>query len=269
MFKVKHARTADAVVAGFRYHKSGPVVGSLLLGLYDDDGVLHHVGVSASFTAARRKELVDELAPYREDPPTDHPWAAWADGTGARAGGSGCPARSAAGPARRTSRWEPLRPELVVEVGYDAMEGDRFRHTAQFKRWRPDRDATVVHVRPARPSGPVRRRRRTGGAARKRRPRTVAGRADRCARARHRPSLRRAGLRRACSAVAGRPAARVGRCAGRARRGRERLDRLRARWPGSCSAGAARPITRYQCAHGQGAAGLEQPRRRQHLRHRA
>ena len=134
MYKVKHARTADVVVAGFRYHKSGPVVGSLLLGLFGDDGQLHHVGVSASFTAARRVELLDELAPYREGAGETHPWLGDGGEDGQRVPG---------GISRWTGKkdlsWEPLRPELVAEVGYDAMEGERFRHTAQFKRWRPDR----------------------------------------------------------------------------------------------------------------------------------
>ncbi|WP_212841222.1 ATP-dependent DNA ligase [Catellatospora sp. IY07-71] len=131
MHKIKHSRTADAVVAGFRYHTSGPVVGSLLLGLYDDQGTLHHVGVSASFTAARRAELLTELEPYRN--PTGHPWASASDGQRV----PGAPSRWTGG---KDLAFEPLRPELVVEVAYDAMEGDRFRHTAQFKRWRPDRD---------------------------------------------------------------------------------------------------------------------------------
>ncbi|NKY09840.1 ATP-dependent DNA ligase [Cellulomonas hominis] len=138
MFKVKHTRTADCVVAGFRWHKTGGVVGSLLLGLWTDDGRLQHVGVAASFPMARRKTLVDELAPLRAEDLSQHPWGDWAD-------------QSAHGDKRMpgaVSRWNaskdlsfvPLRPELVVEVGYDHMEGDRFRHTAQFKRWRPDRD---------------------------------------------------------------------------------------------------------------------------------
>jgi ATP-dependent DNA ligase len=130
MFKIKHERTADCVVAGFRYHKSGPIVGSLLLGLYDGDN-LRHVGVAASFTMARRKELLDELAPYRKNAEKEHPWFS-----------------SEWGPGGSASRWnagkdlsfEPLRPELVVEVAYDYMEGARFRHTAQFRRWRTDRD---------------------------------------------------------------------------------------------------------------------------------
>src|SRR4051794_36529092 len=129
--KVKHKRTADCVVAGYRWHKSGPVVGSLLLGLYDGDS-LRHVGVAASFTMARRKELLDELAPYRDAAGEDHPWMR----------------EQAHGPGGSGSRWnagkdlsfEPLRPELVVEVAYDYMEGARFRHTAQFRRWRSDRD---------------------------------------------------------------------------------------------------------------------------------
>lgn len=138
MFKFKHARTADCVVAGFRWHKSGPVVGSLLLGLYDEHGTLRHVGVSASFTAARRKELLDELAPYRMESFEGHPWADWANQSPAP--GNRMPGTISRWSAGKTLEWQPLRPELVVEVAYDAMEGDRFRHTAQFKRWRPDRD---------------------------------------------------------------------------------------------------------------------------------
>jgi ATP-dependent DNA ligase len=140
MFKIKHARTADCVVAGFRYHKSGPVVGSLLLGLYGADGMLHHVGVSASFSAARRKELLDELAPYRDNAMDGHPWAGWLDGIAeAELTGQRLPGGVSRWTGKKDLSWEPLRAELVVEVGYDAMEGDRFRHTAQFKRWRPDR----------------------------------------------------------------------------------------------------------------------------------
>ena len=132
MFKIKHARTADCVVAGYRLHKSGPVLGSLMLGLYDDSGQLQHVGVAASFPMARRAQLIDELAPYLSD--GEHPWL-----------GDVVPERNpnqAAG-----SRWNngkdlsfvPLRPELVAEVAYDHMEGTRFRHTAQLKHFRPDR----------------------------------------------------------------------------------------------------------------------------------
>jgi ATP-dependent DNA ligase len=137
MFKVKHERTADCVVAGFRWHKSGPVVGSLLLGLYDDEGVLHHVGVSASFPMKRRKELVDELAPYRMDDLDGHPWGHWAAGATA---GERLPGATSRWNAGKDLSWVALRPELVVEVAYDHMEGTRFRHTAQFRRWRPDRD---------------------------------------------------------------------------------------------------------------------------------
>ena len=132
MFKVKHERTADCVVAGFRWHKSGPVVGSLLLGLYEDNGQLRHVGVAASFPMARRKTLVDELAPYRDNAGESHPWHALG-----LEHGPGGPSRWN---AKKDLSFEPLRPELVVEVAYDYMEGSRFRHTAQFRRWRPDRD---------------------------------------------------------------------------------------------------------------------------------
>lgn len=144
MKKVKHARTADCVVAGFRWHKSGPVVGSLLLGLYDEEGHLHHVGVSASFTAARRTELLDELAPYRLSDLSEHPWSAWAEQTAEPPAPGDAPTRMPGAPSRWTGKkdlsWEPLRPDLVVEVAYDHMEDDRFRHTARFTRWRPDRE---------------------------------------------------------------------------------------------------------------------------------
>ncbi|GGU22971.1 ATP-dependent DNA ligase [Streptomyces lavendofoliae] len=137
MYKIKHERTADVVVAGYRFHKSGPVVGSLLLGLYDDHGALQHVGVCAAFTAQRRAELVDELEPLRMDPPDGHPWAAWTDESAHET------ARLPGAPSRWSGKkdlsWVALRPELVCEVGYDHMEGSRFRHTAQFRRWRPDR----------------------------------------------------------------------------------------------------------------------------------
>ena len=139
MFKVKHARTADCVVAGFRWHKSGPIVGSLILGLFDDEGNLHHVGVAASFTMKRRAELVDELAPYRPDAMAEHPWAAWG---GASAEAERMPGAASRWNAGKDLSWEPLRPELVVEVAYDQMQGDRFRHATQFLRWRTDRDPT-------------------------------------------------------------------------------------------------------------------------------
>ncbi|MGX4734746.1 ATP-dependent DNA ligase [Kitasatospora griseola] len=139
MFKVKHTRTADCVVAGYREHKSGPVVGSLLLGLYDPGGRLQHVGVSASFPMARRRELVEELAPLRLDGDdlTGHPWAAWADEQAQAA--DRLPGAVSRWTGKKDLSWVPLRPERVAEVGYDHMEGTRFRHTTQFKRWRPDR----------------------------------------------------------------------------------------------------------------------------------
>ncbi len=137
MFKVKHERTADCVVAGFRWHKSGQVIGSLLLGLYDDSRALQHVGVSASFPMQRRAELVTELEPYRMVSSAGHPWAAWAEAE-AHAGGR-LPGAVSRWNAKKDLSWLPLRPELVVEVAYDHMEGTRFRHTAQFRRWRPDR----------------------------------------------------------------------------------------------------------------------------------
>ncbi|MFF2076061.1 ATP-dependent DNA ligase [Kitasatospora sp. NPDC058162] len=137
MFKIKHERTADCVVAGYREHKSGPVVGSLLLGIHDDEGRLQHVGVCAAFSMARRRELVEELAPLRMDDLTQHPWGAWAEES-AHAEGRlpGAVSRWTGG---KDLSWIALRPERVVEVAYDHMEGTRFRHTAQFRRWRPDR----------------------------------------------------------------------------------------------------------------------------------
>jgi ATP-dependent DNA ligase len=140
MLKVKHERDCDCVVAGFRWHKKGDrtLVGSLLLGLYDDAGALQHVGVCASFSTAKRKELVDFLAPYRKDALVSHPWKHWADH-----GGDEEAKRMPGGQSRwsqgKDLSWEPLRPELVVEVAYDHMQGDRFRHIAQFRRWRPDK----------------------------------------------------------------------------------------------------------------------------------
>ena len=152
MFKVKHARTADCVVAGFRWHKSGPVVGSLLLGLWTDDGRLQHVGVAASFPMARRKTLLDDLAPYRGADPAEHPWAGWADASAHES--RRLPGAVSRWNAGKDLSFEPLRPELVVEVAYDHMEGDRFRHTAQFRRWRPDRDpATCTYAQLEEPVG--------------------------------------------------------------------------------------------------------------------
>lgn len=138
MFKIKHERTADCVVAGFRWHAGGDAVGSLLLGLFTGDGRLQHVGVAASFPMARRRSLLDELAPYRDVDLDEHPWGAWADAE-AHAGRR-MPGAVSRWNAAKDLSFVPLRPELVVEVGYDHMEGDRFRHTAQFRRWRQDRD---------------------------------------------------------------------------------------------------------------------------------
>ena len=139
MIKVKHARTADCVVAGFRWHKNGPgtLIGSLLLGLYDDRARLHHVGVTSSFTLGTRKALAEELAPLRERALEEHPWKEWADAqqhvTTRMPGGQ---SRWSAG---KDLSWEPLRVERVCEVKYDHMQGDRFRHAAVFQRWRPDK----------------------------------------------------------------------------------------------------------------------------------
>ncbi|HET8779908.1 MAG TPA: ATP-dependent DNA ligase [Agromyces sp.] len=137
MFKIKHERTADCVVAGFRWHKSGGVVGSLLLGLYDGDGRLHHVGVAASFPMARRASLVAELEPLVATDLAEHPWGEWADQEAHQS--TRMPGAVSRWSAGKNLSFVPLRPELVVEVAYDHMEGDRFRHTAQFRRWRTDR----------------------------------------------------------------------------------------------------------------------------------
>jgi len=142
MLKVKHERDCDCVVAGFRWHKTGEktLVGSLLLGLYDDSGNLQHVGVCASFTNAKRAELVKFLAPYRKKALEDHPWRDWAEAQpSAEAEGQRMPGAQSRWSAGKNLSWEPLRPELVVEVAYDHMQGDRFRHTAQFRRWRSDK----------------------------------------------------------------------------------------------------------------------------------
>jgi ATP-dependent DNA ligase len=139
MLKVKHDRTADCVVGGFRWHKDGEGVGSLLLGIYDDDGSLHHVGVCTSFSVKRRKELVDELAPLRDRALDGHPWQAWAEAE-AQAGGQRLPGGGNRWNRAKDMSWEPLRAERVVEVSYDNLQGDRFRHATHFVRWRPDRD---------------------------------------------------------------------------------------------------------------------------------
>ncbi len=139
MIKIKHARTADCVVAGFRWHKDGrnTLVGSLLLGLYDDGGRLHHVGVTSSFTRARRRELVEELGPLRERAVEEHPWRDWADAASHEA--TRMPGGQSRWSGGKDLSWEPVRIERVCEVKYDHMQGDRFRHAATFLRWRPDR----------------------------------------------------------------------------------------------------------------------------------
>ena len=139
MLKIKHARTADCVVAGFRWHKAGPgeLVGSLLLGLYDDHGRLHHVGVTSAFTMATRRALAQELAPLREHALDDHPWREWAEAM--EGGTTRMPGGQSRWSAGKDLSWEPLRVERVCEVKYDHMQGDRFRHAAVFGRWRPDR----------------------------------------------------------------------------------------------------------------------------------
>jgi ATP-dependent DNA ligase len=142
MLKIKHERTADVVVAGYRLHKTStpqqPLLGSLLLGLYDGQGRLQHIGVAASFTAKRRAELIDELAPLVVDDLSEHPWGEWSDW--AIANPDRVPGTQSRWSAGKDLSFVPLRPERVLEVGYDHMEGSRFRHTAQFKRWRTDRD---------------------------------------------------------------------------------------------------------------------------------
>jgi ATP-dependent DNA ligase len=138
MLKIKHARTAECVVAGFRWHKTGPniLIGSLLLGLYDGTGRLHHVGVTSSFTMATRKALVAELEPLRNNAMASHPWREWAEAGAEMTRMPGGQSRWSAG---KDLSWEPLRIERVCEVKYDHMQGDRFRHAATFLRWRPDR----------------------------------------------------------------------------------------------------------------------------------
>ena len=141
MLKVKHERECDCVVAGFRWHKKGnrDAVGSLLLGLYDEAGSLQHVGVCASFSDKKRKELVEFLAPLRENALQGHPWKEWAFSPDEVEAGRRVPGAQSRWSQGKDLSWEPLRPELVVEVAYDHMQGSRFRHTAQFRRWRTDK----------------------------------------------------------------------------------------------------------------------------------
>ncbi len=142
MLKVKHRRTADVVLAGYRLHKTStphrPLLGSMLLGLYDDQGRLQHIGVSASFTATRRAELIEDLSSLHVEDPGEHPWGEWSQW--AVANPDRVPGTQSRWSAGKDLSFVPLRPERVLEVAYDHMEGSRFRHTAQFARWRPDRD---------------------------------------------------------------------------------------------------------------------------------
>jgi ATP-dependent DNA ligase len=142
MFKVKHERDCDCVVAGFRWHKGGQhtAVGSLLLGLFDDSGALQHVGVCASFTQDKRRELLEYLMPYRRDALINHPWKFWAESAvAADEAGHRMPGGQSRWSRGKDLSWEPLRPELVVEVSYEHMQGTRFRHLAHFRRWRSDK----------------------------------------------------------------------------------------------------------------------------------
>jgi ATP-dependent DNA ligase len=142
MLKIKHERDCDCVVAGFRWYKKGErtSVGSLLLGLFDDSGALQHVGVCASFTQEKRRELVEYLAPYRTDALAAHPWKAWAEhGSATGEAGHRMPGGQSRWSQGKDLSWEPLRAELVVEVTYEHMQGARFRHMAHFRRWRTDK----------------------------------------------------------------------------------------------------------------------------------
>ena len=142
MLKVKHERDCDCVVAGFRWHKKGErsMIGSLLLGLFDDAGALQHVGVCATFTLEKRRELVEFLAPYRQNALVNHPWKSWAEyGLAAAETGQRMPGGQSRWSHGKDLSWEPLRPELVVEVAYEHMQGARFRHMSRFRRWRTDK----------------------------------------------------------------------------------------------------------------------------------
>jgi ATP-dependent DNA ligase len=136
MFKVKHERTADCVVGGFRWHKEGGGVGSLLLGLYDEEGTLHHVGVASGFAVTLRKRLVGEVAPLRLESPEGHPWRQMTTG----ADSTRKPGAQSRWNAGKDLSWEAVSPDLVCEVGYDHLQGDRFRHATSFRRWRRDRE---------------------------------------------------------------------------------------------------------------------------------
>lgn len=138
--KVKHLRTADCVVAGFREHKNGDGPGSLMLGLYDENGELHNLGVASSFSVARRAELREELTPYVEPDMASHPWGRWADAMAQASSSARLPGSPSRWNAKKDLSFTPLRPELVAEVAYERVDNGRFRHSARFQRWRPDRD---------------------------------------------------------------------------------------------------------------------------------
>jgi ATP-dependent DNA ligase len=140
MLKVKHQRTADCVVAGFRWYKGGKgrLIGSLLLGLYDNEGVLHHVGVCSGFKATDREAIALQLEPYRENARENHPWREWSDFE-AQQDGQRKPGATSRWNRGKDLSWEPLRLELVVEVSFDHLQGTRFRHGSHLKRWRPDK----------------------------------------------------------------------------------------------------------------------------------
>jgi ATP-dependent DNA ligase len=138
MLKIKHVRTADCVLAGFRWHKNGKgtLIGSFLLGLFDHEKRLHHVGVTSSFTMAARAKLAKELEPLRDNATVDHPWAEWAEYAQQEGRKPGMQSRWSAG---KDLSWEPVRIERVCEVKFDHLQGSRFRHAATFVRWRPDK----------------------------------------------------------------------------------------------------------------------------------
>ena len=154
MLKIKHERDCDCVVAGFRWHKNGENthIGSLLLGLYNSEGKLQHVGTCASFTQTKRADLVKFLEPYRENAAAGHPWAAWTEAEAHV--DNRMPGAKSRWTGGKDLSWILLRPELVVEVAYEHMQGDRFRHLAHFRRWRTDkapRECTYAQLEVAPP----------------------------------------------------------------------------------------------------------------------
>jgi len=150
MLKIKHERDCDCVVAGFRWYKdaAGREIGSLLLGLYNDAGALQHVGVCASFTKEKRGELLEFLTPYRMNALADHPWKSWAEMSAEGEAAQRMPGGQSRWSQGKDLSWEPVRPELVVEVAYEHIQAGRFRHMAQFRRWRLDKPLSPMHVLP-------------------------------------------------------------------------------------------------------------------------